>query len=471
MKRFFLPALALAFMIGCTPKATGPTTETKPKPTPTTEKIKSVCPTFDDAPNPDQALENFVLYRDFLKTSNWKDAYDLWQKVYKEAPAADGKRSTVFTDGVKFYEHFMAEDSTKKQEYTTKIFQLYDGMEKCYPDSGYVTGLKAFDYFFKYPNLISKEEQYQLFKTSIEKDGGEPRFFILNPFTALLVDLTLEEKIPVEEAKKYEQIIRNAIKKGQANCQGKDCENWIIIAEYAPARLEALEAVEDFYDCAYYKTKYYEGFDVASADCEAVTNVYSRLKWGKCADTDPAFNALEAAYNEKCNVVVEDNPVQKCNTLLRDGKYRQAANCYEELLPNISDASQKAQITLVIAKIYYAYLKNYSRARQYALQAAKLRSNWGEPYMLIGTMYASSGPLCGPGRGWDSQVVTWPAIDKWQYAKSIDQSVSGQANKLIGQYQQYMPSLEDGFQRGIKEGSSYYVGCWIQESTTVRFAK
>jgi len=90
--------------------------------------------------------------------------------------------------------------------------------------------------------------------------------------------------------------------------------------------------------------------------------------------------------------------------------------------------------------------------------------------MLIGTLYASSGPLCGPGTGWDSQVVTWPAIDKWQKAKSVDPSVAGEANKLIARYRQYMPAKGDIFQRSLTEGASFRVRCWIQETTTIRSA-
>jgi len=86
-------------------------------------------------------------------------------------------------------------------------------------------------------------------------------------------------------------------------------------------------------------------------------------------------------------------------------------------------------------------------------------------------MYASSGPLCGPGTGFDSQRVTWVAIDQWNKAKSIDPSVSAEANKLINRYTQYMPTRADIFQRSIKEGSTYKVPCWIQENTKVRIAK
>lgn len=94
----------------------------------------------------------------------------------------------------------------------------------------------------------------------------------------------------------------------------------------------------------------------------------------------------------------------------------------------------------------------------------------GEPYILIGRLYASSGPLCGPGRGWDSQIVVWPALDMWSKAKRIDPSVAAEANKWIGRYRQYMPKKEDVFIRNLKVGASFRVGCWIQETTTIRTA-
>ncbi|MBT8228677.1 MAG: hypothetical protein KJO50_00350, partial [Bacteroidia bacterium] len=104
-----------------------------------------------------------------------------------------------------------------------------------------------------------------------------------------------------------------------------------------------------------------------------------------------------------------------------------------------------------------------------ALESAKYAPESGEPYLLIGKLYASSGPLCGPGRGWDSQIVTWPAIDMWEKAKK-DPLVADEANKLIRTYWKYMPKKEDIFQRTIKAGSVFKVGCWINRNTTVRTA-
>ncbi len=471
MKRTIVTLWIGLSIAACTPKTGEQTASQTPQPPPPPQQpvTNNPCATFQDAPNPDLALENFVLYRDFMKTKEWDIAYSYWQKVYKEAPAADGKRTSVFTDGVRIYEELMARDTSKRQEYIQKIFDLYDHMEKCYPEGGMVLGMKAFDYFFKYPDLKTKEELYQMFKKSIELDGGKPRYFVINPFTALLVDLTLDEKVPVDEARQYAMLILKTIEEGLAECEGEECESWKVIAEYAPVRLEALESIEGFFDCVYYLDKYYPEFEANPTDCETIIKTFSRLRWGGCEESDARYAAVRTAYLQNC-YTAPTNPVETCNELLRNGQYRKAVDCYEELLQNMTDDEQKAQINLVIAKIYFAYLKNFPRARQYALKAASLRPRWGEPYLLIGTLYASSGPICGPGRGWDSQVVVWPAIDMWQKAKSVDPSVAPEANRLINQYSQYMPSKDEIFQRLLKEGDPYFVPCWIQETTIIRAA-
>ncbi len=244
-------------------------------------------------------------------------------------------------------------------------------------------------------------------------------------------------------------------------------DNWKIIQEYAPARLEALESIEDFYPCSYYSDKYYPQFKENMEDCEVITTTLSRMKWGKCDDNDPKLKEVNAAYMSKCYEAPTAG-APSCNELLRNGRYRDAVKCLEDALPNISNSSDKAKYNYLLAQIYFAYLKNFPKARQYAREASRLRPNWGEPYILVGLLYASSGPICGPGRGWDSQVVVWPAIDEWYKAKSVDPSVAGKANKYIGQYSQYMPDKGELFQRLKKEGDSYFVGCWIQETTTIR---
>ena len=53
-------------------------------------------------------------------------------------------------------------------------------------------------------------------------------------------------------------------------------------------------------------------------------------------------------------------------------------------------------------------------------------------------------------------------------SKNMDSSVAELANKKIASYSKYLPTNEDAFFNGYKEGDTYTVGCWINESTKVR---
>lgn len=471
----FAAALILASVIACSPKTTAPVVQEEVKPVPATplqDTTLSPCAKFSDAPNKEDAETNYVLYRDFLKAGDWNQAFDYWKKVFAVAPAADGKRNTIFADGVRFYEHFMAQtqDSLQKEQYIDRIFQLYSGIDSCYHEGGYANGRKGFDLFYKYPHRATKEETFQTLLTSAQKDNGMMRDFIINPFTALLVELHEAQKISDADAKKYEQMIRASLAKGLSECKGKDCDRWKIVEEYAPLRLEYFETVKNFYDCAYYKAKYYKEFEAAPNDCDVIRNVYSYLRWAGCADDDTQVVAVVRKGNELC-VERERGPAAVAYECLRNADYRCAIDGLNKAAAETNDPVQKSAYLLTVGKIYYAHLKNFPKARQSFQQAADARSNWGEPYIWIGRLYASSGPLCGPGRGWDSQIVVWPAIDMWNKAKRIDPSTASEANKFIGQYEQYMPDRAEVFSRLLKEGDSFFVGCWIQERTTVRAAK
>ena len=470
---FFLSILSL-FLFGCPAKTTEealstPKQETTPIVKKEEKKDLSPCPKFMDAPNPDEVETNYVLYRDFLKAEEYNKAFELWQKVYAVAPAADGQRNTVYADGIYFYEYFMSQsqDAAKRKEYTDRIFELYDEIAKCYPQGGYSEAIKGFDLYYKYKDRASKEEIYELFKQSMAKDGMKTNDFIINPFTALLVELHQDGKVSNEEAKEYEQKIRELIANGLEKCKGTGCERWKIIEGYAPVRLEAFEVEKGFYDCAYYVDKYYPEFEENPQDCDVIRTVYSRLNWGGCDTGNEKMKKLIATGNELC---VEESDLELAYEALRNGEYKKAIELFEKAEKDVESTEKKAKIILTIAKIYHAHLKNFSKARQYARQAAKVNPNWGDPYLLIGRLYASSGPLCGPGRGWDSQIVVWPALDMWNKAKRVDPNAAAEANKWIGRYRQYMPKKEDVFIRNLSVGSSFRVGCWIQETTTIRTA-
>lgn len=473
MKSAILNSVFLvAVFTACTPKTTEGTQSTPATPTtPTVKPSASTdpCATFKDSKAGEAALDAHVIYRDFLRREDYAQAIPYWRQAFAAAPAADGQRSTHFDDGVKIYDHLLNEQATKeaKKVYLDSIFYLYDRMNACYPATSYSDGKKAFDLYYNYRELADNKTIFAHFTKVLDKEGLDAPAFVINPFTALLVEMFTAKEIEQSVAVKYaEQVLAIAEKQSENMKDG-----WPIVVGYAPAQLDVFETVKGFFDCAYYKHKYYTSVNPDSVACDDLPLINSQLKWGDCDESDPAFAILTAEYQERCLISESIGPLTRGRDALNEGRYQDAINHYKEYVASTEDPEKKARYNLRIAKIYYGHLKNFQRAREYARLALRDEPTLGEAYILIGKLYASSGPLCGPGRGWDSQIVTWPAVDMFVRAKQLDPSVTSEANHLIASYSRYMPSVEDIFQRQLTEGQSFFVGCWIQESTTIRAAR
>ncbi|OAV45723.1 M48 family metallopeptidase [Lewinella sp. 4G2] len=479
----FLPAIIITVLFAsCTPKVTAPvttpatTSTTVSKPQKPGETL-SPCDKFSDTPNPDQAETDYVIYRQLFKAKEMTQAMAQWRKVYAASPAADGRRSTVFTDGIAMYNDLIQKNPERKDAYGDTLLTIYAKARECYPGNGYMAAIQGFDSYYTYPGSATDEEMFDLFKESIEIDGQDKlQYFIINPTAGLAVNLHRDGKITDTEAKEVVSKLQYRLAKGLKECKGSECDPWNKIDAYAPSALRYFETVKGFYECQYFVDRYLQNYKDNPDDCDAITTAYSRLKFGGCATDSPEMTELKNAFTSKCRETPAPSAaagtwvakVRAGYDAMEAGNSSEAVRLISEAIPDIPEAEKKSRYQMVVAKIYYRDLRNFSQARSFARQAAQNDPTTGEPYMLIGTLYASSGPLCGSGTGFNSQVVTWPAIDMWQRAKSIDSSVAGKANKLINQYSRFMPSKADVFQRGLEVGGSYTVGCWINETTRIR---
>ena len=111
--------------------------------------------------------------------------------------------------------------------------------------------------------------------------------------------------------------------------------------------------------------------------------------------------------------------------------------------------------------------KSYSKARSAATKASELKPDWGQPYLIIGDIYASSASSCGSS-SLEQRSVYWVAVDAYSKAKSIDNLLAEKANKRISTWSKQFPSKEDCIWEDLEEGTTYKVGCWISRSTRVR---
>ncbi|MFN3938959.1 MAG: hypothetical protein ACK4IY_00140 [Chitinophagales bacterium] len=409
-------------------------------------------------------LQEYSLYREFFKQENYTDAIKHWRWVMANAP---GYRETPFFDGITMYEFFIdaEKDSVKREFLIDTLMMLYDKRIDCHGKEGYVLGRKAYSMYKMRPKDYANV--YNTFKKSVNIQGDKSEYFLLVPyFNYSVIMWKLREVEPSTVLETYDQIM--AIIDANVAAKTEDAANY---EKIRPAIDQMLP--EKLMSCEYLIGRYNERWETDKNDLHLVTAYFNGLRTAKdslgngCTDSEVYLNVLKQLHTLNPSPGTAE---QLAILLFKEGKETEAIEMFNNAISLEADNNKKADWCLNIARILRQQGK-YSQARTYAYKTLEFKPDWGAPYMLIGDMYASSGSLCGPGTGFDSQVVVWVAIDKYYKAKAVDASFTDEANAQIAKYSQYMPTKTDLFDRGIDEGSSYTVGCWINETTTVRGRK
>ena len=159
--------------------------------------------------------------------------------------------------------------------------------------------------------------------------------------------------------------------------------------------------------------------------------------------------------------------------------YEAAVNYYDQAiqLATIEEEFEDVADYQYNAAVYcFANLKRYPETRKYAqasintLTKLGMTKGQGRCYLIIGMAYAATRLHGNDPKGTIlNKTVYWAAVDKFVKAKQIDPSVEAAANDYISTYVKYFPTKEERFDLPNEfSGSTYYVGGWIGETTTIR---
>ena len=414
-----------------------------------------------------ECIMNLSLYTEFYK--QWKgssyknasinDAVGPWRLVYQNCPQA---RLGTFVDGVKMYTYFIKNeaDEATKNAYIDTLMMLYDTRIQYFGKEGYVLGRKGVDMY----SLRNQdyEKAYEALSKSVSLEGNKT-------YPDVLVFLMRASKKMIREGKASEDIIFDnydvSSKIIEANLElnkdnAKKLANW----ENVKGNIDLI--FEPFATCEAIIKIYTPRFLENPEDLKMLKKLTRLLDKKKCTADPLYFDATVKLYE------LEPSPEAAYligKMLMKNEEYAKAIGFFKGGGENLEDSEDRADCFLYIAECY-RIAKNYSSARTYALKSAAERPDDGNPYIMIGDMYASSSKSCG-SNDLEKKAVYWVAVDKYYKAKSIDPSIADAANERISTYSRVFPSTEIIFFHDLKEGDSYKVECWINETTTVRAAK
>ena len=401
-----------------------------------------------------QCVTNYSLYTEFFKQKAYTDALEPWRKTVKYCPALS---KSLYINGDIIYSELMKQtkDPKVKSAYEDSIIALYDLRIKYFGEEGVVLGRKGSD-MVKFKEDDPKAA-YAVLKKSYEIQGQEMEasslvYYYKSAYLMFKKGL-LEKAVVLELYPELSEVCKNQLRPGN--------EKYHKMYEGAQSNLDAF--FSPIADCADLIALYTPKYEATPDDTKLLGRIATLLDKKSCTDNDLFFQvaskmhelnpSAESAYNLGLN-----QKEKNCGKAI--DFFKQAHELASDDEMKIKSAKQAA--------VCYLKLGQYSSSRTYAQKALAINPNLGDMYMLIGSAYAASAGQCGDNKC-SQKAAYWVAVDTFQKAKSVDPSVEADANEKISTYKKYYPGKEDCFFYNVTEGTSYTVGCWINQTTQVRF--
>ena len=451
-----------------------------------------------------RCLEEVNSFRIFYNNKQYADALTPWHYVVSNCPCA--------WDGIYTYAQTMFDNLIKAEKDSAKREALIDDLVNSYKDrhlyfpnkytEGNGLGFMAYNTaryrmkdFLKARNYDAIEQIYNWFVRSVEleKEKTQPNiwdtyFTVSEAMTQIKRDTNIIidayeratdyiDMSIVNAFVKYEKQLPNfenldsAFAKGQIDKMEYDkrfnqlsadtARQMKLVSNYRKTLSNIEGKFQPYAPCNVLEQVYAKKFDQNKNNIKALKKMVLTMSKGNCI-TSPVFkDALELVHNAEPGA---QSAYLMGNLSLRNGETEKAIEYFNEAISLYETQEQKVDCYYMLGLAYQLEQK-YSEARNAALQAIKIHPNCGKAYILIGDLYASSGNRCG-GDDFLPRCYNWAAADKYAKAAAVDPSCAETANAKRAKLA--FPTKQDRFVRGLQDGQSFHVGCWIQENTTVR---
>lgn len=188
----------------------------------------------------------------------------------------------------------------------------------------------------------------------------------------------------------------------------------------------------------------------------------SRMYKKECTDA-PLYDKMVETYVTK--FPSPEASVFYAGILLKKNQETKAKTYFEKAVQQEEDPYKKAKYLFKIAQIMKKK-KSYSQARKYAYQALKYKRSMGDAYLLIARIYARSTSKCGKSE-FQKRMVFVAAAEKVYKAIQVDPLLKNVGKKYLKHYNSLSPTKKDIFTEGVKSGTKYKIGCWINETVTI----
>ena len=424
----------------------------------------------------EECVMNVSLFHESVKNKMYADAYEPWWEVYSTCPNAN---KSIYTDGAKIVEALFqaSSDPAEKERLAKLAVEMQDkrirffGNDPKYPKA-YILGEKGLAYIDFYGDAKLAEAR-ECLRQSVEGMGANSKIMVL----VKLVDASyaVYKQDPNGKAEQFiadYEMASNLLGEQASNANNKNAE----IAGKQKDYVDNIFAISGAADCSKLDEIYAAAVKDNLTNLDMLQKIAKLYKRVRCTESDVYFAACEAAHKLQ---PTQESAAGCASMSAKKGEYEQAIEYYDQAikLAMVEDELEDVADYQYNAAVYcFANLKKYPEARKYAqasiqtLSGLGISKGQGRCYIIIGMAYAASRPYGNDAKGAIlNKTVYWAAVDKFVKAKQVDPSVEATANEYIASYSKYYPTKEERFDLpGEFSGSTFYVGGWIGETTSIR---
>jgi tetratricopeptide (TPR) repeat protein len=403
-----------------------------------------------------KAEESKVLYEDALKAGQFKHAEGPLNWLLKNAP---NLHSSLYINGAEVFDKLASQekDPARKKVYVDSLMIVYDMRIANCGDEANVMNRKAIA-FMKFNANEQPAEALQMLDKAIELNGNNVLDASLVPYMQVvrLNVLKLKNLTDEQVLQRYDKlsgIIDAKIQKAQS--ENKPTDKLKKMKEDIDGILITIVKV----DCEFVRKNLAPKFKQNPTDLDLAKKIFSFMLKDKCTD-DPLW--LEAG-----EAIHKLSPEKDCglakNLAIRYlslENFQKAEELLKEAQGICTESTDKAEVILYLGSIE-AHKGNKSGARELYRQAASADATVAkQAYEKIGDLYFNSFGEC-------AKKVS-QADDRLVYLIAYDYYQRSGDTKKMAMAKSAFPSKEEIFLVNYQAGSTKQVGCWINESTTVR---
>ena len=415
-----------------------------------------------------RALKNISVYTEYVKTNNFKDAYTPWKAVFTEAPLA---QVGTYTNGAKILRALIqsSKDAAQQKAYFEELIAVHDQRLK-YADElnkivrrpisrGSIMGVKANDYIHFSGKSLDINTGYNLAVEAVKAEKDQSDYFM---FTNMMEMSTKKLKADDNHTEQFIQDYLLASSLADAAFKGAKKERDKKNLKIAKDNVDAYFINSGAATCENLQSIYGPKVAQNKTNLEYLKQVISVMQMLRCTEEQAYFDASELAHA----IEPTSATAAGCGYMYyKKGDLEKSISYFDQAVELEQEPDKKAEYAYNAAVVLFSK-KKLSKAKQYAQKAISIKKEYGDAYILIAQMYASSPNWSDEGAL--NKCTFFAVLDKLQRAKSVDPSVTEKANELIRIYAGHTPKDEDLFFLGLKKGNSVTIGGWIGETTTIR---